>query len=112
MGHAMQGHPGKVGHSGEFWQNMVHRRTEWQTTPVFLPWESHEQYEKTKTYDTAKWAPCPGQKVSNILLEKSEEQLQIATERMKHLGQNSNNTQLWMCLVVKVKLDAVKNSIP
>ena len=90
---------------------MVHRNTEWQTTPVFLPCKSHEQYEKTKNYDTAKWAP-PGQKVSHMLLGKSEEQLQIATERMKHLGQNRNNIQLWMCLVVKVKLDAVKNNIP
>jgi len=25
-----------------------HWRREWQTTSVFLPWEAHEQYEKTK----------------------------------------------------------------
>ena len=30
---------------------------------------------------------------------------------MKWLGQSKNNTQLWICLVVKVKSDAVKNSI-
>ena len=35
-----------MGHSGEFWQNVVHWRSEWQTTSVFLPWEPHEQYEK------------------------------------------------------------------
>ena len=29
-------------------QNMVHWRMEWQTTSVFLPWESHEWYEKAK----------------------------------------------------------------
>ena len=38
----------------------------------------------------------------------SEGQLLIAPERMKHLGQSGNNTQLWMCLVMKVKSDAVR----
>ena len=27
---------------GEFWQNVVHWRREWQTTSVFLPWEPYE----------------------------------------------------------------------
>ena len=43
-----------------------------------------------------------------MLLEKS---IEIATERMKRLSQSRNNTQLWMCLVVKVKSDVVKNNI-
>ena len=46
-----------------FWQHVVHWRREWQTTPVFLPWEPHEQYEKAKRYDTWRWPPqvcrCP-----------------------------------------------------
>ena len=42
------GPPKKMGHSGEFWQNMVHWRRECQTNSVFSPWESHEQYEKAK----------------------------------------------------------------
>ena len=29
----------------------------WQTTSVFLPWESHEQYEKAERYDTERWTP-------------------------------------------------------
>ena len=45
--------------------------------------------------------------MSNILLGKSPE---IATVRMKGLGQSQNDAQLWMCLVVKVKSGAVKNS--
>ena len=45
-----------------------------------------------------------------MLLEKSEEQLLIAPERMKPLGQSRNNVQLWMCLVVKIKTDIVKNN--
>ena len=47
------------------------------------------------------------QYVPNMLLEKSEE---IAPEGMRRLARG-NNTQLWMCLVMKVKSDAVKNSI-
>ena len=44
----------------------------------------------------------------HMLLEKSRE---IAPEGMKKLSQSVSNTQLWMCLKVKVKFDAVKNSI-
>ena len=52
-----------------------------------------------------------GQKVSTMLRGKSKGQLLTAPERLKQLGQSRNDTQLWMCLVVKVKLDAVKNNI-
>ena len=57
MSHAVQGHPRWTGHREEFWQNVVHWRREWRPTWVFLPQEPHEQYEKTKRYDTRKWAP-------------------------------------------------------
>ena len=36
---------------------------------------------------------------------------EMAPEGMKRLSQSGNNAQLWMCLVMKVKSDAVKNSI-
>ena len=52
-----------------------------------------------------------GLKMSNMLLGKSGGELLIAPERMKQLGQRRNDTQLWMCLVIKVKSDAAKNSI-
>ena len=42
----------------------------------------------------------------NMLLDKSRE---ITAEGMKRLNQSRSNTQLWMCLVVKVKSDAVKS---
>ena len=42
-----------------------------------------------------------------MLLKKRRE---IAPEGMKRLCQSRNSTQLWMCLVVKVKSDAVKNN--
>ena len=53
----------------------------------------------------------PGQKVYNMLLGKSGGQLLIVKERMKQLCQGRNDGQLWMCLVVKVKSNAVKNKI-
>ena len=53
----------------------------------------------------------PGWKVSNMLLRKSGGQLLIAPEKMKPLVQSGNDAQLWMCLVVKIKSNAVKNNI-
>ena len=41
-----------MGHGGEFRQNMVHWRREWQTTSVFWPLEPQEQHEKENRYDT------------------------------------------------------------
>ena len=73
--------------------------------PVFLPGELHEQYEKAKRYDTEN----PFRSVGvGVLLEKSGE---IAPERMKRLSQSGPGAQLWRCLVVQVKSDAVKNDI-
>ena len=43
-----------------------------------------------------------------MLLEKSGEK---APEGMKRLSQSRNDAQWWMCLVVKVKSDAVKTNI-
>ena len=50
-------------------------------------------------------------KVSNMILGKSKGQLLIAPDRMKQLGQSRNDTQLWTCLVVKVKSDAIRNNM-
>ena len=52
----------------------------------------------------------PGQKMSNMLLGKSRGQLLIAPERIKWLGQSRNDAQMWMCLVVKVKPNTLKNN--
>ena len=43
-----------------------------------------------------------------MLLEKSEE---ITPERMKRQSQSTNNTQLWMGLVIEARADAVKSNI-
>ena len=47
----------------------------------------------------------------NKLVGKSEGQLLIALERMMWLGQSGSSAQLWICLVVKIKSNAVKNNI-
>ena len=50
----------------------------------------------------------PGRQVPNMQLEKSRE---TALEVMKTVSQSRNDTQLWMCLVVKVKSHTVNNNI-
>ena len=50
----------------------------------------------------------PGQWVPNMLLENSGE---IIPEKMKSLSQSKKDAELWLCLVVQVKSDAVKNNI-
>ena len=52
-----------------------------------------------------------GWRVSNMLLQKSGEQLLRTPERMKWLGQCRNNAQLRICLVAKEKSDVVRNNI-
>ena len=42
---------------------------------------------------------------------KSRRWLIITPERMKQLGQSRNGAQLWMCLLLKVKSNAIKNNI-
>ena len=49
----------------------------------------------------------PGQYVLDMLLEKTGE---IAPEGMKRLSQSKNSAQLWMCLVMEVKSDAIRNN--
>ena len=39
------------------------------------------------------------------------EQQRNSSRKNEELGQSRNNAQLWMCLVAKVKSDAVKTNI-
>ena len=50
---------------------------------------------KRQKYTTLKHE-LPRSEVSNMLLGKSRGQLQIASERMKQLGQSGNDAQLWV----------------
>ena len=72
---------------------------EMATTPVFLPGESHGQ---RSLVGYIPWGPKES--------DTTECLSPHAPERMKWLGQSGNNTQLWMCLGVKLKSDAVKDN--
>ena len=71
--------------------------------------EAYAQYEEAKTVPPED-EPPDGQ-VSTTLLEKSEGQLPIAPGGRKPLGQSGNDAQLWTCLAMKVKSDAVENIV-
>ena len=102
IGHALWDHARWMGYGGEVWNTVVHCRSEWQTTSVFVPWEPHEQYEKAKWKDTER--NSPGQKGLNMLLEISGE---ITPERMKGWSQSKNNTQWWVGLVIEARSGAI-----
>ena len=50
MSHALYSHPRQKGHSRDFWQNVIHWRREWQSSPVYLLWESQDLHKRTKRY--------------------------------------------------------------
>ena len=95
-----------MGHGGKFWQDIVYWRREWQTTLVFLPWEPYEQDEKAKRYDTERWIPS---RLVGVQYATGEEQ-RNSSRRKEEAEPLRNDVQLWMCLVVKVKSDAIKNN--
>ena len=90
---------------------MVHWRRKWQPIPVFLPGEPMNSMKKQKKRDEGQNMSSLGRKVSSMLLVKRRGQSLIAPERMKWLSQSRNDAQMWMCLVVKVKPDSIKNNI-
>ena len=52
----------------------------------------------------------PGRLVSNMLLGEGEA-ITNSSRKNEEVRPSRNGTQLWMCLVVKVKPDAAKNNI-
>ena len=61
---------------------------------MFLPWEPHDQYEKAK---------------QKTMLEN--EPIMNSSSKNEAVNQNRNDAQLWMCVMVKEKSNAVKNNI-
>ena len=174
-----------MGNIEDYWQNVVHWRREWQLTLVFLPGESHGQYERQKIWhrktnnprlESVSYATGEEQRAITHCSRKNEVAFPVAQsvkksacyagnlgsipwlgrslekemathssilawkipwteelgglqsmrlqrvghdwatnthtqERMTWLGKSENDAQLWMCLVAKVKSDAVKNNI-
>ena len=109
LSHAIWGHPTWMGHSEEFWQNVAYWRRKWQPTPVFFPWEPHEQYEKEKIDDTGRWVPRP----EGIQYATGEEWRAIMNSSKKNevAGAKHKWCSVWVCLVVKLKSSVVKHNI-
>ena len=101
----MQGHSRQMAHSEECWWNKVYWRRKWQITPVFLTWESQVKYVKAKRCDTRSLGP----KLEGIQYATGEEQLPLVPKWMKQIGQSKNDPQSWMCPLVKVKSNVVRN---
>ena len=109
MSHAVQGHPrwtGRSERSDKTWSTAGRNGKPLQYSCCENPINSMKRQKDMTPEDE----PLKSE-VSNMLQKKSGGQLLIALERMKLLRQNRNDTQLCMCLVVKVKSSAVKNSI-
>ena len=51
MARAVQGHPRQTGHSEAFWQNVVHWRKGWQTTPYSCCENTMSSMKKAKNTD-------------------------------------------------------------
>ena len=94
---------------GQRWQYtalyiVVHWRREWQTTSAFLPWEPHEQYEKAKWYNTERWTPQVSAQYA------TGEEWRNNPRKNEEMDQSKNNAQVWMCLMVEVKSNAIKKN--
>ena len=105
MSHSVQGLPRQTCHSAEFRQNVIHWRRKCQTTSVFLPGESHEQYETTKSYDTGKWAPqvrrCPIRYWGRAeAITKSSRKNEVAGPKWKKqsgMDVSGGKSKVWSC---------------
>ena len=91
-----------MGHGGEFWQNVVHWRREWQTTSVFLSWEHHEQYEKAKGYDTKRRTPqvigaqyATGEEWRNN--SRKNEEMKPKRKQRPVVDATGDGSQVWRC---------------
>ena len=108
MSHALKGQPREMDHSGnKTWSTRGRNGSPLQYSFLEDTMDSMKR-QKDKTLEDV--PPTPDWKVSNMLLGKIGGQLLIALERMKQLGQSRNDAKLWMCLVVKLKSDTLKNN--
>ena len=92
-----------MGHDGEFWQNVIYWRREWQPLANENPINSM----KRRKYMTQK-----DELTRSIGAQYAAgEEWRNSLEKMKRLSQSKNNTQFWMGLVMKVKFNAIKSNI-
>ena len=96
LSHAVWGHPRQTGHgkrSDRMWSTGEGNSKPLQYSCLENPMNSMKRQND---------------RILNMLLEISGE---ITPERMKGWSQSKNNAQLWMCLMVKVNSEDVKNNI-
>ena len=85
-----------MGHSEEFWQNVVNWRKKWQHILVFPSGKPHEQHEKAKRYDTGRLATS---RTEGVQYATGEEQRKITNSSRKSEGAGP----LWkLCSTVDV----------
>ena len=86
-----------------------------ESTPVFLPGELHEQNENGKRYDAVRWAHHPHPpRLESVQYVTGEEWRAITNSSSKNEATGpklKRRLDVWMCLVLKVKSDAIKNNI-
>ena len=82
-------------------------------TQVILHGEPHGQYEKAKKIWHWKIINPPPPRSVGVYYTAGEEWRVItnSSSKNKWLGQSRNDCQLWTCLAVKVKSDAVNHNI-
>ena len=92
----------QMGHGGEFWQNVVHWRREWQTTSVFLPWEPHEHYEKVKDVTLKDELPrsigpqyATGEEWRNNF--RKDEEMEAKWKQCTVVDMTGDGSQVWCC---------------
>ena len=93
-----------MGHGGEFWQNVLHWRREWQSTSVFCLENLMNSMRRQNDRILKDELP-----VSVGAQYATGDSGEITPERMKRWSQSKNNTQLWMWLVIEARSDAVKS---
>ena len=104
MSHAMQGHPRWKGHS-EILTKYGPLKEGWETIPVFLLREPHEQYVKAKNIGHWKMSN-PGKKISKLILGKwrefinSSRKNDVAGPKQKWslvMDVSDNERKIWCC---------------
>ena len=106
MSHAVQGHPRCTDHRDELC-GLPEKETATHTSVLATrtPWTvMYRQKDITREDEPLRLVHV------QMLSGKSRGQLLIAPEKNEAAGQRGDDDQLWMCLVVKVKYDAIKNN--
>ena len=82
-----------------------------QTPSAFLPWEAHEHYEKAKGYDIETGTPPPRPSPRSVGVQYASEKEHRNSYGKKEVAEPKwKHTQVWLCLLVKVKSDALKQT--